>query len=131
MHYQVAPHEEAKLITCLSGSIFDVIIDLRVGSSTYGEWLSVQLLSGPRRPMLYVPEGFAHGFQTLEDNTEVLYQISKAYTPDSARGIRWNDPSFAIRWPEGQRIMSDRDHRYPDFVSALIDQPSDANTRSR
>ena len=118
MHYQVAPYCEAKLVTCIAGSIYDVIIDLRANSNTYCQWLAVELSAHGVGGMLYIPEGFAHGFQTLEDNTEVFYQISEYYAPECARGIRWNDPFFAIPWPDGPRILSDRDKAYPDFHSA-------------
>lgn len=111
MHYQAAPHEEAKLVRCTMGAICDVIIDLRPRSSTYREWTGVEL-SAENRIMLYVPEGFAHGFQTLQDNTEVFYQMSAAYHPGSARGVRWDDPGFDIRWPLLDPIMSDRDRSY-------------------
>jgi dTDP-4-dehydrorhamnose 3,5-epimerase len=114
MHYQVAPYGEAKLVTCVAGSIYDVIIDLRAESATNRQWFAVEL-SASERSMLYIPEGFAHGFQTLEDNTEVFYQMSTFYEPGSARGIRWNDPGFAIPWPKVPRIISDRDKSYPDF----------------
>jgi dTDP-4-dehydrorhamnose 3,5-epimerase len=116
MHYQSGPQEEAKLIRCLSGAIFDVIIDLREGSPTYCQWTGVELKATGTR-MLYVPEGFAHGFETLEDHTEVFYQISRAYSPEHARGVRWNDPAFGIEWPETPLIMSDRDRSYPDFAA--------------
>jgi dTDP-4-dehydrorhamnose 3,5-epimerase len=116
MHYQVAPREEAKLVSCVSGAIYDVIVDLRADSTTYCEWLAVELSARSRRRMLYIPEGFAHGFQTLADNTEVFYQISEFYAPEYARGVRWNDPAFGIQWPEDQRILSDRDRNYPDFT---------------
>lgn len=115
MHYQVAPCEEAKLVRCTMGAIYDVIIDLRSESSTFKQWLAVEL-SANNRHMLYVPEGFAHGFQTTEDNTEVLYQMSEFYAPEYARGIRWNDSVFEIRWPVAERIMSARDQQYPDAV---------------
>lgn len=115
MHYQIAPHAETKLVTCLAGSIYDVIIDLRGDSATYREWLAVELSGNGRRSMLYVPEGFAHGFQTLEDDTEVFYQMSAFYEPGSVRGIRWDDPAFAIRWPNAPRILSNRDKSYSDF----------------
>lgn len=115
MHYQAAPHGEVKLVRCLAGSIYDVIIDLRPDSATRGKWLAVEL--GTRHgSMLYIPEGFAHGFQTLEDDTQVLYQISEFYEPASARGVRWDDPAFAIDWPVGPRILSERDRSYPDYV---------------
>ncbi|MCS6927204.1 MAG: dTDP-4-dehydrorhamnose 3,5-epimerase [Candidatus Binatia bacterium] len=115
MHYQVAPHEEAKLVRCTRGAIYDVIIDLRPESPTFTQWLAVEL-SAENYRMLYIPEGFAHGFQTLEDNTEVFYQMSEFYAPECARGIRWNDPAFAIVWPPAERIISPRDQHYPDFV---------------
>lgn len=115
MHYQVAPFAEAKLVTCLAGSIYDVIIDLRADSATYCEWLAVELRGGERRNVLYIPEGFAHGFLTLEDHSEVFYQMSEFYAPQSVRGVRWDDPAFAIQWPEAPRILSERDRSYPDF----------------
>ncbi len=115
MHYQVKPHQEAKLVRCTMGAIYDVIIDIRPDSPTFKRWLALELTAGNRR-MLYVPEGFAHGFQTLEDNTEVFYQMSEFYAPECARGVRWNDPAFAIRWPAGGQIISERDQKYPDFT---------------
>jgi dTDP-4-dehydrorhamnose 3,5-epimerase len=114
MHYQLAPHQEAKLVRCTRGSIYDVIIDLRPGSDTFKQWLAVELTSENRK-MLYAPEGFAHGYQTLTDHTEVFYQMSEFYHPESASGVRWNDPAFGIHWPEGNRILSDRDRAFPDF----------------
>jgi dTDP-4-dehydrorhamnose 3,5-epimerase len=114
MHYQVAPYEEAKLVRCSRGAIFDVIIDLRPNSPTFRQWLSVSLTAENRR-MLYLPEGFAHGFETLEDNTEVAYYISEFYAPDCARGIKWNDPMFGIEWPIEPSVVSPRDRDYPDF----------------
>jgi dTDP-4-dehydrorhamnose 3,5-epimerase len=116
MHFQVAPHQEAKLVRCTMGSIFDVIIDVRPDSPTFKQYFSV-VLSAENRTALYVPEGFAHGFQTLEDNSEVFYQISEFYVPECARGVRWNDPAFAIRWPDDERIILDRDQSYPDFAA--------------
>lgn len=115
LHYQVAPRQEAKLVRCTAGSIFDVIVDLRPASLTYCQWFGVELGSQQRRVMVYVPEGFAHGFQTLEDDTEILYQISELYSPDDARGVRWDDPAFAIQWPEEPRVMSERDKSFPDY----------------
>jgi dTDP-4-dehydrorhamnose 3,5-epimerase len=113
MHYQAMPHEETKVVRCTSGKIFDVIVDLRPGSTTYGRWHGVELTSENHR-MLYVPAGFAHGFQTLEDNSEVFYQISVDYVPSAARGIRWNEPSLAIKWPITQGItISERDAALP------------------
>ena len=118
MHYQIAPHAEAKLVTCLAGTIYDVIIDLRSDSTTCCRWISVELSARHPRSFLYIPEGFAHGFQTLEDDTEVFYQMSQAYVPEAARGARLNDPEFAIRWPDGPRTISVRDQSYPDFRPA-------------
>jgi dTDP-4-dehydrorhamnose 3,5-epimerase len=114
MHYQITPYTEAKLVRCTQGAIYDVIIDLRPDSATLAQWIAVELTTKNHR-MLYVPEQFAHGFQTLEDDTEVFYQMSQLYMPDSARAVRWNDPVFAIRWPEGPRILSERDKSHPDF----------------
>jgi dTDP-4-dehydrorhamnose 3,5-epimerase len=113
MHYQVSPYTEAKLVRCTMGAIYDVIIDLRQESPTFKQWLAVEL-SDENRKLLYIPEGFAHGFQTLVDNTEVFYQMSQFYHAESARGIRWDDPIFAICWPEvAQRIISAKDLGYP------------------
>ncbi|MEW6585079.1 MAG: dTDP-4-dehydrorhamnose 3,5-epimerase [Nitrospirota bacterium] len=114
MHYQTAPHEEAKLVRCTMGSVYDVIIDLRKDSETYKRWLAVELTAENHR-MLYIPEGFAHGFLTLADDTEVFYQMSEFYHPDCARGVRWNDPAFSIRWPTNVTVISDRDRTYQDF----------------
>jgi len=115
MHYQLPPHAEIKLVRCIRGSIFDVIIDLRPHSPTHMQRFSI-VLSSENRTMLYIPEGFAHGFQTLEDNTEVLYDMSEFYHTPSARGVRWNDPAFAITWPAGERILLPRDQTYPDYT---------------
>jgi dTDP-4-dehydrorhamnose 3,5-epimerase len=117
MHYQVAPHTEAKLIRCVTGSIYDVIIDLRPQSGTHLQWQAFEM-DRHNNCMLYVPEGFAHGFQTQEDNTEVFYQMSSAYEPSAASGIRWNDPLFAIDWPIPELIISDKDAMYPDYQHA-------------
>ncbi len=114
MHYQVAPHEETKLVRCTAGTIYDVIIDLRPGSPTLREWLAVELSAANRR-MLYIPPGYAHGFQTLEDHSEVFYQMAEFYAPDYARGVRWNDPAFGIIWPEVPQMIAARDQAYPDF----------------
>jgi len=116
MHYQAAPFAEAKLVRCTSGSIYDVIIDLRPVSATFKQYFAVELTSQNRR-MLYIPEDFAHGFQTLQDDTEVFYQMAQRYSAEHARGVRWNDPAFGIEWPEGDRIIIERDQNYPDFVS--------------
>jgi len=115
MHYQISPHAETKLVRCTMGAIYDVIIDIRPGSPTFGQWLSQELTADNRR-MLYIPEGFAHGFQILEDNTEVFYQISEFYVQNSANGIRWNDPAFSLRWPLPVSVMADKDRNYPDFI---------------
>ena len=116
MHYQAAPFAEAKLVRCTSGSIYDVIIDLRPASATFKQHFAVELSAESRR-MLYIPEDFAHGFQTLQDDTEVFYQMAQRYSGEHARGLRWNDPAFGIAWPEGERIIIDRDRNYPDFVA--------------
>jgi len=116
MHYQAAPHAEAKLIRCTMGAIYDVIVDLRPESPTCQQHFGM-VLSAQNREMLYVPEGFAHGFLTLEDNTEVFYQMSEFYAPDCARGVRWNDPAFGIRWPAEVQVISDRDRNLADFAS--------------
>jgi dTDP-4-dehydrorhamnose 3,5-epimerase len=115
MHYQVQPHEEAKLLRCTSGSIYDAIIDLRSESPTFKQSMAL-VLTAHNYKMLYVPEGFAHGFITLEDNTEVLYQMSEFYSAEGARGVRWNDPVFQIAWPLTPNVMSDRDRDWPDFI---------------
>ncbi|WP_017715483.1 dTDP-4-dehydrorhamnose 3,5-epimerase [Kamptonema formosum] len=114
MHYQEPPHQEAKLVRCTRGEIYDVLLDLRPSSPTFKEWVPV-VLSAESRRMLYVPEGLAHGFQTLEDSTEVFYQMSEFYVPECAKGVRWNDAAFNIEWPADQRIVSARDRQYPDF----------------
>lgn len=115
MHYQAAPHEEAKLVRCTKGAIYDVIVDLREGSPTYLHWIGVELAADGHR-LLYVPEHFAHGFQTLEDDTEVTYQVTQFYTPASERGIRWDDPAIGIEWPLMPSVISKKDQGWPDFV---------------
>lgn len=115
MHYQAPPHQETKLVRCTSGAIFDVIIDLRRKSPTFCHWFGIELSSNNRR-MLYVPEGFAHGYVTLTHNSEVFYQVSEFYTPQSERGVRWDDPVFGIRWPIQPQVISDKDRNHPDFV---------------
>jgi dTDP-4-dehydrorhamnose 3,5-epimerase len=114
MHYQTAPFEEAKLVRCTSGAIYDVIVDIRPDSSTYKRHFGI-VLSEENRKMLFIPERFGHGFLTLEDNTEVFYQMSEFYSPERARGFRWDDPAFSITWPEDIRVISERDRNYPDF----------------
>jgi dTDP-4-dehydrorhamnose 3,5-epimerase len=114
MHYQIAPYEEAKFIRCSMGTIYDVIIDIHPNSDTYKQWVSVEL-THKNRKMIYIPKGFAHGFLTLVDNTEVFYQMSEFYCPDHVRGFRWDDPAFGIEWPSDVQVISDRDRCYPDF----------------
>ena len=114
MHYQAAPYEEVKLVRCTMGSIYDVIIDLRPESSTFMQNAGV-VLTAQNRTMLYIPKGFAHGFLTLEDNTEVFYQMAEFYVAECARGVRWNDPAFGIQWPTDVRVISKRDQNHPDF----------------
>jgi len=116
MHYQIDGAEEAKLIRCIRGRILDVIIDIRPNSETFGQHFMVVLDSmSPDIRMLYVPENCAHGFLTLEDNCEVIYQVSNFYSPEKERGIRWNDPFFRIPWPTNNPIVSDKDSSYPNF----------------
>jgi dTDP-4-dehydrorhamnose 3,5-epimerase len=115
MHYQVPPHEETKLVSCTKGAIYDVIIDLRPDSPTYCQWFAVEL-NTENYKMLYIPEGFAHGFQTLEDDTVVFYQMSEFYHSESARGLRWDDPTFGIEWPHSFPVISDKDKNYSDFT---------------
>lgn len=115
MHYQAAPHAEAKLVRCTRGAIWDVALDLRQGSPTFRRYVGVELTADNRKA-LYIPEGVAHGFQTLEDDTEVLYQMSEFYAPEAARGVRYDDPAFAIPWPISQPILLERDRAYPSVV---------------
>ncbi len=116
MHYQAPPHSETKIVRCTRGAIFDVIVDLRPASRTFRRWFGAELTADNHR-MLYVPDGFAHGFQTLVDCSEVFYQISAFYEREAAHGVRWNDPAFGIEWPPaGERIISARDRAYEDFV---------------
>lgn len=115
LHFQAPPHQEAKVLRCTRGSIFDVIVDLRPDSECYLKSFGT-VLSASNRQMLYVPEGCAHGFQTLEGDTEVLYLMSKDHAPDAARGVRYNDPAFGIEWPLSVSVISDRDARWSDFV---------------
>ena len=114
LHYQAAPHLEAKLVRCTRGAIYDVVVDLRPESKTFRNWIGV-VLSAENRNMVYVPEACAHGFLTLEDETEVFYQMSEFYEPDSSRGVRWDDPAFQIAWPGPVQMISERDRTYPDF----------------
>jgi dTDP-4-dehydrorhamnose 3,5-epimerase len=115
LHYQMAPHGEVKLVRCIRGSVFDVIVDLRPHSSTYTDWFGTTL-SAENRLMVYVPEGCAHGYLTLEDASEVVYPVSTPYQPGAERGVRWNDPAFGIEWPFTQPLtMSPKDERWPDY----------------
>jgi dTDP-4-dehydrorhamnose 3,5-epimerase len=114
MHYQVPPCAEAKLVRCTRGAIYDVIVDLRRESSTYKQHFS-EVLSSNNHKALFIPEGFAHGFQTLEDNSEVFYQMSEFYSPEHQQGLRYNDPAFRISWPIEATVISDRDRNYEDF----------------
>jgi dTDP-4-dehydrorhamnose 3,5-epimerase len=114
MHYQTAPFAEAKIVRCTQGAIYDVVLDLRSESPTFKQWFAAEL-TAENRKMLYIPEGCAHGFFTLEHNSEVFYQMSEFYSPDSARGVRWDDPAFQIVWPDKVESIADRDRTYPDF----------------
>jgi dTDP-4-dehydrorhamnose 3,5-epimerase len=117
MHFQRAPHREAKLVRCTAGAIYDAIIDLRPASPTFLRHAGVELTAENRRA-LYVPEGFAHGFQTLADGTEVFYQMSEPYAPQAAAGVRWDDAAFGVRWPLRVSVIAKRDEEYPDFRGA-------------
>lgn len=114
VHFQSEPYPEDKIVRCVRGAIYDVVLDLRQGSSTFKEWIGVFLTADNRRA-LYVPKGCGHGLLTLEDQTEVHYQMSEFYYPELSRGVRWNDPAFQIEWPNQPSIMSERDRSYPDF----------------
>lgn len=114
MHFQKAPYQESKLIRCTKGAILDVIIDLRPDSPTYKQWIGVELTESNYK-MLYVPEDFAHGFMTLEDNSEVTYLVSQFYTPGAEAGIRWNDPAFGIDWPMKPTVISEKDQNHPNY----------------
>jgi dTDP-4-dehydrorhamnose 3,5-epimerase len=115
MHYQKSPFEETKLVRCTRGALYDVIIDLRPDSSTYKQWIGVEL-SAENYRMLFVPQNFAHGFITLADGTEANYLVSQFYAPGSELGIRWNDPQFDIQWPIDVQVISEKDGSWPDFV---------------
>lgn len=116
MHFQAAPHEEAKCVRCTQGAVYDVLLDLRPASPTFAQWASVELTQANRR-QVYIPAGVAHGFQTLTDDAEVFYQISEFYHPESARGVRWNDPHFGILWPLTDAVVSARDSAFPLWES--------------
>jgi dTDP-4-dehydrorhamnose 3,5-epimerase len=116
MHFQAKPHEEDKLVRCTRGAIYDAIVDLRPDSPTHRQWLAVELTADNRR-MLYVPKGFAHGYQTLADNSETFYQVSDFYEPSAQAGVRWDDPAFAIQWPDPEgAFLSERDKSWPDYA---------------
>lgn len=118
MHLQVAPHEEVKLVRCTAGAVHDVIVDLRPDSPTYRRWLGLELSARNRR-MLYIPAGLGHGFVTLADESELFYQMSTAYQPAAARGVRFDDPALGIVWPVPIEVVSDKDRSYPDFAASL------------
>ncbi|MFI5323861.1 MAG: dTDP-4-dehydrorhamnose 3,5-epimerase [Thermodesulfobacteriota bacterium] len=120
IHYQVPPFEEDKLVRCTRGSIHDVIVDLRRNSETFGKHIGITL-TAENRTMLHIPKGFAHGFLTLEDDTEVHYQMSEFYAPECARGFRWDDPFLGIEWPWEVRVISEKDRSYPDFDLVKFD----------
>jgi dTDP-4-dehydrorhamnose 3,5-epimerase len=120
LHFQASPHDEEKLVRCTGGAVFDVIVDLRTDSPTHRRWFGVELTAANRRA-LYVPKGFAHGFMSLTDDTEVYYMISVPYAAGSAQGLRWNDPALGIRWPMEPAVISERDADY-----ALLDAPAGA-----
>jgi dTDP-4-dehydrorhamnose 3,5-epimerase len=116
MHFQRAPHAETKLVRSTRGAIYDVIVDLRPESETYKQWLGVELTADNRRA-LFVPEGFAHGYQTLVPDSEVFYQVSEFYTPSAEAGVRWDDPAFGIEWPDPDNaFLSEKDRSWPDFT---------------
>ncbi|MBI4581419.1 MAG: dTDP-4-dehydrorhamnose 3,5-epimerase family protein [Planctomycetes bacterium] len=118
MHFQAPPHTEVKLVRCPRGAVYDVIVDLRSSSPTHGRWFATEL-SAANGKSVYVPRGFAHGFQTLTDDTEIIYQMDTAYVAEAARGVRWNDLGFRIAWPDTpERIMCERDRDYPDYRAA-------------
>jgi dTDP-4-dehydrorhamnose 3,5-epimerase len=114
MHYQTAPHEEVKFVRCTRGAIFDVVVDLRADSPTFRRWAGIEL-AADRAASLYAPAGTAHGFITLQDDTEVTYLLSHRHEADSARGVRYDDPAFGIEWPIPAVVISDRDAAWPDF----------------
>ena len=114
LHYQKEPKAQAKLVMVMQGEIFDVAVDMRKGSPTYSKWIG-ETLSAKNHRLIYVPEGFAHGFQALEDNSEVFYQMSEFYSPEHQRGLRYNDPAFGLNWPINATVISDRDGSYEDF----------------
>ena len=119
MHFQIAPRQEVKIVRCTRGALFDVIVDLRPTSATYRRWIGMELTAENHR-MLYVPEGCAHGYQTLIDDTELCYMASEFYVPDGARGVRYNDPAFGIEWPLAVTSISDADRSWPDYAARAV-----------
>lgn len=114
LHFQCAPFAQNKLVRCTRGAVYDVVVDLRPDSETFKQWVATEL-NEENLLMFYIPEGLAHGFQTMKENTEIFYQMSEIYVPECSRGVRWDDPAFGIEWPEAERIIIDRDRNYPDF----------------
>jgi dTDP-4-dehydrorhamnose 3,5-epimerase len=114
LHYQVAPHGEAKYMRCIRGAIFDVVVDIRPDSPSYKKWFGIEL-TAENRKAIFVPEGLPHAYQALTDDAEVLYSASCFYTPGAERGIRWNDPAFNIEWPIREAIVSEKDAKWADF----------------
>jgi dTDP-4-dehydrorhamnose 3,5-epimerase len=119
LHYQIPPHAEVKLVRCTKGSLFDVIVDLRKDSTTFLKWFAIELTATNHR-MLYIPKLFAHGFQTLEDDTEIFYQMTEFYEPAASKGLRWNDPRLGINWPDAGRTISKRDQAYPNLEVSVV-----------
>lgn len=115
MHFQKKPYEENKIVRCTMGALYDVLVDLRSDSPTFKKWISIEL-NAENRTAVYIPHGVAHGFFTLKGDTEVFYQMDEMYVPDSAAGVRWNDPVFGIKWPERPQVISIKDQSYPDFA---------------
>ena len=120
MHYQRPPHAEAKLVKCVRGALYDVVLDLREGSATFGQYQSFEL-TAENRSMVYIPEGCAHGFMTMEDNAEIMYLVSASYAPDAEAGVRYDDPHFNIKWPMSPVEISAKDRHYPDFDNSILD----------
>jgi dTDP-4-dehydrorhamnose 3,5-epimerase len=120
MHYNAAPHREAKIVRCMRGAIFDAVVDLRAGSPTRLGWFGIELTADEGNA-LYIPEGFVHGFLTLDDDTDVFYHMGRFFQADAARGLRWNDPALGIKWPRTPTTISERDATYPDFDPARFD----------
>lgn len=124
LHFQRPPHEEPKVVRCIAGAVFDVVVDLRAGSSSFGRWWGIELDAGMARALV-LPPGIAHGFQTLTDAAELLYLIGAPYVATAASGVRWDDPALAIAWPLPVSVISDRDRALPDFATAAAERASD------